>query len=357
MAAAAAAAAGRALPRVFENRPTPYDVNRIKEEILRTASPETHPDLFQNKIRRDTPYVILAKISIDPKKRRDSLRVDCPMCQPRKFYDGRLVWLPDYQRIAFIGHCCADKHIAEQANIEFEAEQRKERDIEFLIESLPLLTVCRETIEQAAPIVQAADWAVRQLRRSASSLCRDLDHASRANNGVLSIDEMVRADSEEAERHNRGPTTRTTHLGMLRGRDVLRGSIYPNKLLDAARARLPTLNLPDDGAVIDHLLTLEDAHDERTALCASLRCASTDYRTASLRTREIQAFFHPENLRLVLDWSRRTAGTSATRKPQVALFRPMRNAHGLRYGDDRVHWSADLYLDLPQWPLDQQATT
>src|SRR3954452_15276463 len=80
-------------------RPAPIFVDRVMEHVAKTGHPETFAGMHPGPIASDEIFEILREVIVPLLKREDGRRAPCPMCQPNKFADGRLVWFSRLQAI------------------------------------------------------------------------------------------------------------------------------------------------------------------------------------------------------------------------------------------------------------------
>ena len=152
--------------------PVPRDlVDRVCMEIAATGEPEGISELHHGPISNDEPFLIIREISIPRDRRGDGAKAPCPMCQPNKFLDGRLVWFTQLEAIAAIGHCCAGRETRLAAEREYRAREAKARAEEYLLQVLPGLQGFRDECAKLAPRATAArlfstNSVVRVLRSS-----------------------------------------------------------------------------------------------------------------------------------------------------------------------------------------------
>src|SRR5687767_14873007 len=112
--------------RRFSTRPTNLFIEEVRDHTRRTQQPETFPGLHPGPLPRTAQFIKLARIEVDRMKRPALDQVPCPMCQPNKFLKGFLVYFPELEAAAVIGHCCAVKEAREAADREY--AQRSRRD-------------------------------------------------------------------------------------------------------------------------------------------------------------------------------------------------------------------------------------
>lgn len=128
---------GGAVFEVFETRPPPNFVERVRAHIAVTGEPETIPGLHPGPIGKHEPFRILGRVSIPRHKRADGKKAPCPRCGCRdKFFDGELVWFYELKAVAVVGNCCAAATQSNEAKAEWRERDARERAENYLLKFL-----------------------------------------------------------------------------------------------------------------------------------------------------------------------------------------------------------------------------
>ena len=122
--------------------------------IKSAGLPELYDGLDTGSIPRDLPFEIVTNFSVSSKSRRGGDLIPCAMCSPNKFLEGSLIWLPDRESIALIGHCCANKENQRKANRSYDYRTSKRQAEDYLLENLNFVTKMAKTIQEAIPIAE-----------------------------------------------------------------------------------------------------------------------------------------------------------------------------------------------------------
>src|SRR5205085_1967341 len=91
--------------RLVRDWPTSIFIDEVLAHLRERAEPETCELLFRNRIAKTTKFLIVRRVELDGKKRPEGDRAPCPMCTANRFLSGALVYIPDMQCCAVIGHC------------------------------------------------------------------------------------------------------------------------------------------------------------------------------------------------------------------------------------------------------------
>lgn len=156
----------------YPTRPTDELVREIKKFIADTGTPHLWPGHTHTRPPEDAIIVYRGEFGL-PKSHSGQLNrarwAPCPCCHPDTAWywkDGKIAWFPRESVIRMIGNDCFRNINAvghDSALAQFRAEERARRDLDFLLDHLPLVPDAVRTIENAIPIIGAIDDARRVL--------------------------------------------------------------------------------------------------------------------------------------------------------------------------------------------------
>lgn len=285
--------------------PIPPDiVSRIRTQIAETGEPEAIPELHPGPLSKKEPFRIHCEISIPRGRRVDGRLAPCPMCQPNKFLDGRLVWFGRLEAIAVIGHCCADQEISREAEREFRAREAKERATNFVLDALIRLPELRDEYESLAPRAMAAQTLFDRFRHDGAAFQTALRQATK-NGGELTVSEVIGPRSRDgpAGLRTAGSTvdTRDVQFGTLTGLRALATRCRANELLKSVHEVIAALaSITDDATTIEFLEGLLDS--EILGWEKRLRNAQSKLIELRALVDDIASFFTEENARRISKW-------------------------------------------------------
>lgn len=285
--------------------PVPRDlVDRICAHIATSGEPETLTELHPGPIGKDEPFLIVRELSIPRDRRADGRMAPCPMCQPNKFLDGRLVWFTNLQALAAIGHCCAGRDTRLAAEREFRAREAKARAEDFLLQALPGLAALRAVGANLAPRVDATQTVFDRFRNAGAAFQRALRQATRGS-GILSVAEIIgpRLQGGPSGLRTSGSTveTRDVSFGILSGPAAVASRCAVADDLAAVVGLLAVFPpIVDEDGALDYLAALDD-----TALLACerrLRDIQNKLGEIGTRLDDIAAFFTAANAARISAW-------------------------------------------------------
>lgn len=99
---------------IFDDRPPLDFIEKWRQHITDTGSPETFQGISTTKPERSANVVLLSEeIRVPTPLRPGGERVPCPLCSPTspKFGMGRMAYFPDDSAARFIGHRCAKHYL------------------------------------------------------------------------------------------------------------------------------------------------------------------------------------------------------------------------------------------------------
>ncbi|MRG66113.1 hypothetical protein GH789_12585 [Rhizobium pusense] len=102
---------------VFERRPDDHYIERWREHIKQTGSPETFDNVSMVRpFDMEGAILMSGDIDVPLDKREDEAMVPCPLCRPSspKFRIGRMAWFPSDKTVLFIGNACAKRHMGHE---------------------------------------------------------------------------------------------------------------------------------------------------------------------------------------------------------------------------------------------------
>ncbi len=277
----------------------------MREHVRRTGSPETFDALFQGTISKTDKFEILCDIDVDRKRRGDGSLAPCPMCVPNKFLRGRLCWFYELQVAAVIGHCCADKETAAEAQRERTARTRRDREEDFLLDAVPRIPRNLEVIRRLRPRAAESDRLFRKFRRDAAAIQKMLRRVTKAGEELVVAEHLSQSAGSEGPAGHRGQQggiqTRDISFGPLEGLTAVSSRFDPLSELDAIEASLERFNQGDgDEAAVEFIAKLDET--SRTSCYRELLTARECYAKLIADLVDFGRFFDPDNLRRLHDW-------------------------------------------------------
>lgn len=282
------------------------------DHVRTTGRPETFCGLFVSKISKDEPFTKLAQFEIQQSKRRDGTMADCPMCRPNKYLHGQLVYFPNLQITAAIGHCCANKENQRLADKEFKRQEQAQREEYYLLENLKRVPDCLALIEKVKPCAKEAQRLYRELRRSDTGVWRILADLKKQN-GRLFVTEEIQGVTALAggpagfRGHGRNAVeTRDIQLGVLTGMTIFTSQYSPVADLEHIRRKLTGLDHGrDDDTALAFVVDLTD--EQRHEAYENLRKAAMDFGSLRKKLADVATFFSSGNLDRLARWAAHSA--------------------------------------------------
>jgi hypothetical protein len=291
--------------RQFKERPTSIFIDHVTARLRETELPEDIPELFRNRIPKDAKFFIIKKIDIDGKKRPEGDQAPCPMCTPNRFLSGALVWLPEMQCCAVIGHCCADREARAAADREFRFRAKRDHEENVLLETLLLVPQRLAACRGSMPAAIEARRLFRKFRKESSLVQHQLRNVTRNYGGRLVLPEIIRGgeDDEEKENDYVGPQgfgrrgqieTREHVFGMLAGAIATVKDYNPVKELETVTRQLQSIeNVPTPDGFLDFIVGMTDK--QRSAAVAILELSERGAIKFANRLTTFRAFMSRPN--------------------------------------------------------------
>ncbi|MDB5724292.1 MAG: hypothetical protein JWQ16_1046 [Novosphingobium sp.] len=285
--------------------PVPRDlVERICAHIAATGEPEGLAELHGGPISKDEPFLIVRDVSIARGRRADGGMAPCPMCQPNKFLDGRLVWFTQLEALAAIGHCCANRETRIAAEREFRAREAKARTEDFLLQVLPGLAALRADHAAIAPRAAATQAVFERFRHTGAAFQRALRQAIKGS-GLLSVAEVIgpRMQGGPSGLRTAGSTveTRDVSFGILSGPAAVASRCHIADDLAAIGGLLDGFPaIADEDSALDYLAGLDDA--SLLACERGLRDIQKKFAEIGVRLNDIASFFTAANAKRITAW-------------------------------------------------------
>jgi hypothetical protein len=286
--------------------PTGQYIDEVLLQLKETAQPETLPSLFRNQIPKDEEFRIIKKdIELDGKKRPDGDNAPCPMCTPNKFLNCSLVYLPKMQCCAVIGHCCADKQNAANAEREYKLRTTRDYEDDYLLGTLPLVNARMAVLESLKPAAAEAMRLYRRFRHQlpqVHALLRTTKHQYRGN---LMLSEVIRGGEDAAESDYFGPAgfqgrgrteieTREHNYGLMSGAVAVISDYNPAKELEFITRQMASVHaLPTPEAALEFVTAIDER--QRHAGVAIMEAVDEGVQKFANRVREFLQFFTREN--------------------------------------------------------------
>ena len=288
--------------KIYRDRPSLLLNGQFKRHIERTASPETFPGIHPGPIPKSAKFKILLPFEISGQKRPEGDRAPCPMCQPNKYLRGALVWFPELEAVAPIGHCCADKENMAAAKEEFQQEQAQRSNEDFLLRVLPHVPTVLDIVQRSRPAASEALEVYRHLRRDCVYFRKSLKSAGKT--GRLTLEERIEGDQQDIGPAGLGKDGRSRNIefGILRGSTALISDYHP--IADLARVYRDCENYcasASEEAALDFIVKLD-----RKAVGDAVRKLSharTSYLRFKDRLRDFLSFFDEANIATINNWA------------------------------------------------------
>jgi hypothetical protein len=295
--------------RAYPKEPGPYLHQELLDFSKRTARPEEFPGLHPGPIPHDEPFVILGNIDIDKSRRPAGDLIPCAMCTPNRFLQGKHIYVPRFQCVTIIGHCCADKDTLASATQTFDAKVQKESEENYLLKALPLVGSKLDVLEAVQAKAVEGRRLHRLFNRNASHILDYLRNIRR-NGGTLTVSTKIPID-HEAERFA-GPAGykrdeeeqyKTTQIGTLHGLCIAVAKYEPDRELILIRQALSQLSVQrDEEETFYYVADLSDS--DRESQVTLLRNIDRTYSRFSKRLAEFVSFFEEDNIALLNKWGK-----------------------------------------------------
>lgn len=306
---------------IFEARPPPNFVERVRAHIAATGMPETFRGLHPGPIGKDEHFRILDPISVPRHKREDGKMAPCPRCHCRdKFFEGQLVWFPDLKAAAVVGHCCAAAEQSNEAKAEWREREARERAEEYLLKFLfDVPCLVRQAHALAAPIGECQRIHDR-FRKDGGQFHRALRKASRGGAQLHVTEEIgpalaggpagMRTSGSNVE-------TRDVQFGRLAGQIVVASKCTLAADLSACMETFERLDgRTTDDAVLNFITALND--DDKAAAANGLGAAIAGLSRLKDALVEFRRFFGDANMERISAWGAHPANAT----PMKATFGP-----------------------------------
>lgn len=297
----------QALPfRPVIGGPSSVFIVEVLAHLKETARPETCDLLFRNKLSKSTKFKIIRKIDLDQRKRPEGDRAPCPMCTTNRFLSGALVFLPELQCCAVIGHCCADKEQLDYAEREYKWRTQRDYEESLLWSVLPLIPKRGEVLKQLRSPVEEARRVYRKFRREVPSIHSHLRELKARRGGHLVVTELL--DEKESQIQIYGPAgfdtrraaerVREIEFGAFRGQIAVSKDYNPVRDLDTALRILFSLEeTPTEERALDFIVSMSEA--QRRAAVAIVRSIDSAYKKLVVKLEDFGNFFARENIKLI----------------------------------------------------------
>ncbi|MGD9839498.1 MAG: hypothetical protein AB7F72_09860 [Afipia sp.] len=293
--------------RPIRDWPSGQFVETVVLHIKETGQPETMPSLFRNQIAKTEEFRIIRPIEIDGKKRPEGDHAPCPMCTSNRFLAGHLVYLPKLQACAVIGHCCADKVTAANAERDYKFRQRRDYEDDYLLECLPLVDARMAALESLKPAAIEAQRLYRKFRKNHPLVHAMLRSTKHQYSDRLMLSQIIRGGEDEDESDYVGPAgfgkrgrieTREHDFGLLSGSLVLIIDYTPVKDLDMIIRQLASVHcIPSQEATLEFVTSI--SAEQRRAGVAIMEGVDAGVEKFKGRIREFLQFFTRENAQVI----------------------------------------------------------
>lgn len=289
---------------VFETFPSKMFIEQVRAHIAATGLPETFPGIHRGPISKDEPFRILSPISIAHGKRSDGTFAPCPMCQPNKFLEGKLVWFWKLKAVAVIGHCCASALTRNEANAEYKQRETRERAETYLLEWLPKIGAHRKKALFLRPTVVECQRVFERFRKDGAKYQQALRKASRGGT-ELSVTELLGPSSSvgPAGLRTSGSTqqTRDVRFGVLSGQIAVAPTCTILADLEACLATFERLRIyGSEDEALDFIVKLDD--ETKSSMANELSRAIVGVSDVNQSVFEFRSFFMAANLERISQW-------------------------------------------------------
>jgi hypothetical protein len=258
--------------RPFREWPPGPFVESVLQHLKDTAQPETMPSLFRNQISKNEEFRIIRKdITLDGTKRPEGDNAPCPMCTPNKFLTCSLVYLPNIQACAVIGHCCADKQNAADAERDYKRRTTERHEEDYLLGCLPLVEARMTILTSLKPAAAEALRLYRRFRKDLPQVQALLRHTKHQYRGNLILSEIIRGGEDDEKENDyfgpagfrgRGTTdieTREHNYGLMSGTLAVIQDYNPVKELEWLTRQLASVHaLPTEDAALEFICAIDD---------------------------------------------------------------------------------------------------
>lgn len=311
--------------QIFETMPARVYVDRVRAHIADTGLPETFPGLHPGPIARDEPFRILSPISIPRAKRPLGDKAPCPMCQPNKFYEGKVVYFFKLKAVAIIGHCCASAVTRNEAQLEYDAREALERAEGYLLEWLPQVPRALERALALQPAVVEAQRVYDRFRKDGGHFQHALRKAVRGGEELTATEVIGSAlPGGPLGMRTSGSTvqTRDIRFGRLEGQVAVAATCTIATDLEKCISALRTFDRgSDEDAAIEFIVALGDS--EKVECSKRLEAAIGTIGRVGQCLAGFRVFFSAANLGRISRWGTHAEAPVAL----VASLRPF-GSHG-----------------------------
>lgn len=321
----------RAVFEVFEARPAPNHIERIRAHVAATGMPETFPGLHPGPIDKDESFHILGPISVPRYKRPDGKKAPCPRCHcPDKFFEGQLVWFWELRAVAVVGHCCASAQQSNEAIAEFRQREARERAEAYLLQFLfDVPRHLRRSRALAAPIAEC-QRVYDRFRKDGGAFQRALRNAVRGGS-QLHVTEIIQPGLAGGPVGMRvgGSSVETVDVqyGQLAGQSAVATKCNLVADLAGCAATFERLDgYATDDAVLNLVAPMSD--DEKVAAANDLAKAIKALAAIEEALVDFRRFFTDPNMERITAWG--THPENAT--PMKAECLPYRHGEGRLFG-------------------------
>lgn len=272
------------------------------------ATGETHTCFCHTHTKpdRDAVPVYVADFEIPERFRKAKRFCPCPCCWAEfgKFGHGKIAWFPNERVIRLIGPDCfaalnPEAHAKAQAD--FEIEQERKRNTDFLLTNLPSLAEVVQVIERAESVAKAVEAFHDSMHGKLSILKLNLWPYVR-HNGELSIivkeSEFRRGDGGEMYTEE---TDVEKIFANLPGYKMLDTGLPPLSIsLKNCLDRIRPHQLAGD--VQSHIETMDDKKRRAIADALSRSVAKAKEKISEIET--LRAFIEPVAINTLRNWGR-----------------------------------------------------
>lgn len=298
-----AAVTGTAEYRRFKDRPSQVFIDAVCDHIARTGQPETHSELFRDRLDRSESFLRLKRVSIDPRLRPDRDLAPCPRCHtPNKFKEGWLVYLPDRRVAAVVGNECATGEAQDAADREWDAREQRRVDEDYLLAAVPNLPEWLSQLSRLLAVAAPASEFAKRLRGDGKDYFERLRSAC-ARGGQLSVTQVLEQGREGPRGMRTSGSTYDTvehHVGTLIGRAFASPTFAPERGLKEVANTVRGYVRDSDEAAFHFVADMKD--EERKIAATELKAAARQARTIVTELEDCRHFLSDENLATLNTW-------------------------------------------------------
>lgn len=298
-------AQAKAVKAIFPERPGEEIVEEIREFVKAGNDPHNWRGHTHTKPPVGARITYIGDLDLDPNRASP-----CPCCSPSraKFYHrGMIAYFPDEQVIRIIGPDCfatLNPEGHEAAMKHYEIEQKRRKEVDYLLNNLPVAGQLEQALEEAIEVAEAIDTVRNRISDGGFEEVLGVDLPTLIGSGTL----RVTTEYEETFVDSSGKTnTRKTYqdekFGQIAGTVMVKKNAprFENKV-KAARDAVQQLPRPSKEKLREEIEKLDDLTRVHTArlLGNSLNTSQSLWEAMD----DARSFLSPNNLATINGWGR-----------------------------------------------------